>query len=92
LKEFTPTRSRLKTHSLDHGHQIFVFRRSTTASELPKPCRNAKFISQIAVLRILPSCAKFKFEVGALRGTPTLFHQDKSFAISTVTFSLLARG
>jgi hypothetical protein len=89
LREFTPTPSRLETHSLDHGHHLFVFRRSATAGELPEPCRNGKFISQIAVLGILPSCAKFKFEAGALRGTPTLFHQDKCVAISTLTFSLL---
>jgi hypothetical protein len=91
LKEFTPNPSTLKTHSLDHGHQLFVFRRPATAGELPKPCGNAKFISQIAVLRIQLSCAKFRLGVGALRGTPTLVHQGKGVAISALTFSLMRR-
>jgi hypothetical protein len=89
LKEFTPTRSPLETHSLDHGHQLFVFPGHAPNGGLPKHCRNAKFISQFASLRILLCCAKFQLGVGALRGTPTLYHQDKSVAISTLTVSLL---
>jgi hypothetical protein len=73
LRKFTPTPSRLETHSLDHGHHLFVFRRSATAGDLPEPCRNAEFISQIVVLRIQLSCAKFKFDAEVLRGTATLF-------------------
>jgi hypothetical protein len=89
LKEFTPTPSPLETNSLDHSDQLFVFRRSATAGELPKPFRNAKFISQIPVLRILPSCAKVQFGGWALRETPTTIHQAKRIVISALTFSLL---
>jgi hypothetical protein len=55
--------------------------------DCPKPCRNAKFISQFGFLGILLSCAKLEFRVGARRGTPTLFHQGKIVAISAPTFS-----
>jgi hypothetical protein len=86
LRKFTSTPSRLETHSLDHGYQLFVFRRPATAGELPKPCPDAKLISQFSFLRIQLSCAKFQFRAGALLGTPTLFHQGKLVAISALTF------